>query len=150
MYLEIKGNLLDYDKTHYLVHQCNCKTTTSFGLAKTIFTKFPEANTYMTEKARNPGEIDVIKPVINLYGQIYPGRANAVLNDSRQDRLRYFREGLTAIGQTFQNLETVHLAFPKYIGCGLAGGNWKRYEKMLQDFERESPKVNILVVDFSG
>ena len=149
MYLEIKGNLLDYYQTHYLVHQCNCKTTTSCGLAKTIFKKIPEANTYITDKARNPGEIDLIKPVINLYGQVYPGRANAVLDDSKEDRLRYFKKGLDAIYQTLENLEIINLAFPKGIGCGLAGGDWKIYESILKDFERNIAKVNILVVDFS-
>ena len=155
MYLETKGDLLTHYKTNYLVHQCNCKTTTSIGLANTIFRKFPNTNTYSGDHIRNPGEIDIIKPIINLYGQIFPGRANAILDDSREDRLNYFKQGLTQIYQELDDvddvddLETINLAFPKYIGCGLAGWVWDNYEKALKEFETKYSKVNILIVDFN-
>ncbi|CAD7925525.1 unnamed protein product [Amoebophrya sp. A120] len=33
--------------------------------------------------------------------------------------------------------EIVTIAFPKNIGCGLAGGDWNKYEQMLEEFARE-------------
>lgn len=149
MYLEKKGDLLNYYQTHYLVHQCNCTTTTSLGLAKTIFMKFPNANTYINDCIRNPGEIDIIKPIINLYGQIYPGKANAILQDSAENRLTYFNQALNKIYLELENEESINLAFPKYIGCGLAGGAWDNYEAALKLFEKQYEKVNILIVDFN-
>ena len=150
MYLETKGNLLDYANTHYLVHQCNCKTTNCLGLAKVIFTKYPDANTYINNSTRYPGNIDIIKPIINLYGQIYPGKAKSSLNDSKQNRLEYFKTGLQNIyNQLNENKEVpINLAFPKNIGCGLAGGVWTDYQAILKEFEKNYENINILVVDF--
>lgn len=107
----------------------------------------------MIDQIRNPGEIDIIKPIINLYGQIYPGRAKAILQDSAEDRLGYFKQALDKIYQALElevkGDETINLAFPKYIGCGLAGGVWANYEEALKQFEKQYDKVNILIVDFN-
>ena len=153
MYLEIKGNLLDYSETHYLVHQCNCKTTNCLGLAKVIFTKYPDANTYNNNSIRVPSNIDIIKPIINLYGQIFPGKAKPVLNDSKQHRLEYFKNGLQNIynelNENENENENINLAFPKNIGCGLAGGVWTDYKSILKQFEKNYENINILIVDFA-
>jgi hypothetical protein len=37
-------------------------------------------------------------------------------------------------------LDTDEIAFPYGIGCGLAGGNWKRYEEMIEEFALTSGK----------
>ncbi len=148
MYLEKKGNLLDYAENYYLVHQCNCKTTTSLGLARQIFQKYPNANTYTSDPIRHPGEINIIDPIINLYGQIYPGKAKSILQDGVPERLIYFKTGLEKIYQNLKDNQTINLAFAKYIGCGLAGGTWSHYEKILRDFEQQYDKVNILIIDF--
>lgn len=150
MYLETIGNLMDYYQNYYLVHQCNCKSTSCLGLAKTIFKKYPEANSYITNRVRIPGKVEIIGPIINLYGQIYPGRARTNSNDSYDYRLNYFKQGLRDICLTLDSNTTINLAFPKYIGCGLAGGVWANYEKILMEFEGEYDRVNILVVDFNG
>lgn len=40
---------------------------------------------------------------------------------------------------------TLTIAFPKNIGCGLAGGNWKNYEKFITQFAEGVKGVEVLV-----
>lgn len=49
-------------------------------------------------------------------------------NDNVSKRLEYFENGLEKI-KSIKNLQS--LAFPYKIGCGLAGGSWEDYLKLL-------------------
>lgn len=83
-----------------LVHQTNCRTTSAAGLAKDIFSLYPNANCYNLKTVRKPGYIDVRlgasdnkEPYIcNLHGQDAPG--GPTLQETREDRLRWFETGL--------------------------------------------------------
>ena len=173
---------------HYIVHQCNCKTTYALGLARTIFEAYPNANTYVpssvwnlsftsttkqnnnsisdscaqsesvqsnasTELLREPGSIHIFGPVVNLYGQIFPGRAsvNAVRGkgassngDSAIDRLRYFKSGIEKLAYELNGAPTT-IAFPKFIGCGLAGGDWTRYFQEIKEIENNHPNISVVL-----
>ena len=39
------------------------------------------------------------------------------------------------------------IAFPKYIGCGMAGGNWSNYYKMIIEFAKSVP-YEVILVDY--
>lgn len=124
----IHQNILDQPT---IFHQCNCKSTESKGVARAIFDKYPDANTYIGEYERIPGNIHIIdysgsKKIINAYGQIYPGKPQHGI-DSPQERLRYFRQCLDLV--LAYNIKRI--AVPWKIGCNLGGGIWEHYEESL-------------------
>lgn len=120
----------------YILHQTNCVSNYAAGVAKAIFDKFPYANCYKNRKDSDiPGSIIVCggkgkKNIINLMGQYYPGYPNDG-NDNYLKRKDYFLSGLNKI-EMIENLESI--AIPFLIGCGLAGGDWAVYSKMIHDF----------------
>lgn len=132
----ITANLLDID-AQYIVHQTNCQSSTAQGLAAKIFLKYPYSNVYHPSFQRKPGEIMIMgnglnqRYVINLFGQYYPGKPGGNGNDTAKARETFFQQGLDKIAQ-LPNLRSI--AFPHYIGCGLAGGDWKKYFSMLEQF----------------
>lgn len=136
----IKGDLLTAPE-QYIVHQCNCISAgkgSGAGLAKAIFEKFPHANIYDNRKTPDvPGTILVKgngkdqRYVIAIFGQYYPGGPQFKGTDTYSNRLSYFTEALGYIS-CIPNLESI--AFPFYIGCGLAAGKWEDYEDMIRVF----------------
>lgn len=147
----IQGNLLDATE-QYIVHQCNCVSVQTAGLAYSIFHKFPYAD--VREKHLNghsePGTIDIHgngkdqRYVINLFGQYYPGepRYPGSKKDGYDARIYYFMRGLDEVF-SIPGIESV--AFPWMIGCGLAGGDWERYERLLNLFSKSFPHVDVKI-----
>ena len=127
----------------YLIHQCNCHSTSAAGLASAIFARYPYADTYSDRgEATQPGTISVHdgdRSVVNLYAQRYPGRAGHG-DDSEEQRQVWFRDGLAAVGQV-AGLNSV--AMPYGIGCGLAGGSWPVYHDMIRDFATAHPHLQV-------
>ena len=152
-FIETTGDLLKADEA-YIAHQCNCVTTHAGGLAAELFRRFPYADTYAGRKfpidddaARAQfGTIDVLgdgisqRRVINVYAQLYPGRATTpsttniphFLDDTVVGRLAAFAKCLDAIVQRVKGTTDV-VAFPDHIGCGLAGGDWPTYRQLIKD-----------------
>jgi O-acetyl-ADP-ribose deacetylase (regulator of RNase III) len=156
-----KGNLLDCEE-NIIVQQCNCVTTKSHGLSEQIANKFPWANVYGQRESINnknrakkpeiPGTLRISvseseseseKKVIHLFAQNLPSKPgvfNSVYfseySDTKEDRLKYFKECIDKLDSL--NFEIV--AMPYMIGCGLAGGKWNDYEKILNN-----SKTNIIL-----
>ena len=140
----LNDDLLDHD-ARYIVHQCNCISKTWSGLADAIFQKYPYSNIYQERQLgkyiHTPGEIYIRgdgannRYIINATAQIYPGKPSSkeFLNfvDGIKDRKQFFYNCLMAIADV-KDLHSV--AFPYKIGCGLAGGDWKIYSKILEKF----------------
>lgn len=154
----INGDLLEA-KERYLCHQCNCLTTRKAGLAYAIFNRFPYADVYSPRKylhcaprnlieGQEPGKIIVCgngkdqRYVVNMFGQLYPGKPKYPDNptDNYVARREFFRSCLQALAD-LPNLESV--AFPYGIGCSMAGGNWEEY---LADIEKFAESVKVTVV----
>jgi hypothetical protein len=81
--------------------------------------------------------------VINMFAQWEmggPGRYNRVRpappSDSARVREEWFQQCLHAIMAL--DRKPASIAFPYEIGCGLAGGNWPRYDAMLVAFAQRS------------
>lgn len=146
----IKGDITE-SNCKYLAHQCNCNTVKSHGLSKTIADKWPWADVYskrVSIGARNatikpsiPGTIELItneddkKTIICLFAQWAPGKCGdyaryypKTYNDTKENRLAWFKECLAKIDELNLN----EIAMPYKIGCGLAGGDWKTYEQILE------------------
>lgn len=152
----VKGNLLDHH-AEYLVHQCNCRTTRAWGLAYSLFNKFPHANTYMVPShlkdssvhlKRVPGTYTIhgghktgLRGIINIYGQEAPGKASTT--ETNEQRLIWFKNALLQLAEE-PNLKSI--AFPYGIGCGLAGGTWTQYENALLDFAALVQDTQVYIV----
>lgn len=155
----IKGNLLDMPKDVFIVHQCNCTTTTAKGLSAQVFKKYPYANVYSSKasvitegngassKARGgrvvkrvPGTIIIKTPVINLFGQFYVGKPSA--KETAAQREAWFQQGLDQISEYVID----KIAFPYGIGCGMAMGRWENYLKMIEKFAQENLETEVMIV----
>lgn len=157
--LQIKIGCITKATEEYIVHQCNCTVVKPHGLSATIAKTFPDACAYarrrqltptrnlaVLEDRPKPGTIAVFgeRPVISLFGQFEMGRSGAFdrglgVPDSPADRIKYFKAGLIEIAK----LNPKSLAFPYKIGCGLGGGDWPTYRKMLEDFAQQMPDTKI-------
>jgi len=159
----IKGNLLEA-KEQYICHQANCVSKGAGGLAYHLFNKYPYSNVYLKREIPNthktipdvPGTIKICgdgidqRYVINMFGQYFPGAPGTYssiyeveyLPDSLEDRETYFQMCLDEISNInhFKGL-----VFPDHIGCGLGGGVWKNYLKMIEKFSNNSPDVDVKI-----
>lgn len=77
------------------------------------------------------------QPLIDIDGDI-------LVPDSESDRESYFQKCLEAMFDYFEfSKEKIKIAVPYRIGCGLTGGKWQNYEKMLLDFEHTCLKSGL-------
>jgi len=136
------------DGKELIVHQTNCITQRGKGLAKVIFSRYPSANCYKKRRKRGamadiPGTIQHVKftPVVNLFGQFNPGKPRKRGTDTKQLRLEYFRSGLEAT----LNLPFKRVSLPWQIGCGLAGGSWPEYLKIIHQLAKAHPEKTITI-----
>lgn len=152
----VEGDLIE-SKAKYIIHQTNCVSSGASGLANTIFKKYPEANIYQSRHDSNvwhkPGHIYILPPaftgkptfysggVINAMGQFFPGIPRnetidgILINDTAEQRVNWFKMCLARILK-LQNLESID--FPWRIGCGLAGGDWNEYRKIINSFAKKT------------
>jgi O-acetyl-ADP-ribose deacetylase (regulator of RNase III) len=152
MLYEIEGDILTAD-CKYIAHQCNCKTIgRAAGLARFINEKFPYADMYKRNNDRIPGRINIMgngedeRFVINMYAQNYPGRCNE--HEPEFVRLEWFEHCLKEIDRLIEDIDSI--AFPYMIGCGLAGGFWWKYHKMIKDFAEkieEKGKGDVYIIE---
>ena len=139
----INGDLLTATET-YIVHQCNCISTSAKALAESLFNEYLYANTY-SKRIRNnittyskPSTIDILgngitqRYIINMYAQYYPGIAK-YNNDTKEKRIIWFKECLDHISQ-IKNIKQESIAMAYNTGCAAAGGDWIIYSKMIEDF----------------
>lgn len=128
----IKGDITETE-LKYIAHGVNCQNKMGSGVAKALYTKFPEVKTNYHkyfERYGYLGEIheaysDSNRSIINCFTQFSYG----------YDNKRYVN--YSAIVTCFKKLENLipmgeRLAIPK-IGCGLAGGDWNIVEQLIND-----------------
>ena len=159
-----------------IAQQSNCIGCDGRGLAQAVASKLPYGCSYadrrcmpptkkfaVPEDRAVPGTIDVRRPpaavlsggnrrpiVINMFAQWEmgpPGKYNRVQpapQDSAAARQGWFASCLEAIGLLNPPVESI--AFPEQIGCGLAGGDWRMYEKMITDFAARHPQTRVIIV----
>ena len=134
----IENDILSANHNEIIVHQTNCLTTNSKGLAKHIFDLYPHSNVYSSGCERIPGKIIVMcneknPTIVNLFGQHKPGKFNNY--ETKVNREEWFNQGLAEL-LIYLNENNLNnkVIFPYKIGCGLAGGNWDNYYKMICDF----------------
>lgn len=136
-------------KAQVIAQQCNCSSRKGKGLSKDIANKFPHADFYSKrENPSKPGTIEVRgsgkkeRFVMALYAQREPGRAKD--DDTSEQREEWFAECLERIPRKYKKIKSI--AFPRGIGCGLAGGNWENYERLICDWAEEYPQIKVMIV----
>ena len=160
--MEKQGDLLDATED-YIVQQCCCTALKPYGLSAAIATRWPTVNPYngrrrlrynwaKLEDRPLPGTIQVLeeagREVICLFGQythakpgVYDDPAMTGTPDTYDDRLRYFQMGLEEITK----LRPKSVAFPFKIGCGLAGGDWKKYKQAIDEWAARNPDIQVVI-----
>lgn len=143
----INGNILNSDSI-FIAHQTNCVGEVAGGVAAAIFKKWPQSNDYARKTHGKFGTIKIHhvgqdKYVINMYSQYYPGGQNSYPNDNTVKRQFAFHTCLNQIIHEVADLceqneiKIPTISFPYLIGCGIAGGNWSHYLKLLENFEQK-------------
>lgn len=143
----VKGNLLDSD-CDYICHQVNCRGAMNSGIAKQIRERWPEVyHQYLGRHYRydDPddqlGDIDIVRTgdehnIINIYSQGDYG-----YGDARYTSYDAFSDALYEIKLKIPIYASI--GFPKNIGCGLGGGNWKVISALIEEILGYTRKVYI-------
>jgi len=169
---EVKLNIVNVDLLKsgcdVLLQQNNCLRRRAHGLSKTIAQKYKYADPYSRRsgsgntadaKSRPPvGSILVMKPdlkfsngpvVIAMMAQLNHGKAD-IGTDRALFRQKWFLDCLTRVLEWVDakepgTIKTVGVPFK--IGCGLAGGDWTAYSKLLLAFQLQlaSRSIQLLV-----
>lgn len=152
----INGDLLAC-KEHFIAQQCNCVTVRAHGLSQSIAKKYPYANIYGKRtpigqrncalNSATPGTIEICSSttsqgpnVICMLAQYCPGKPTEYskyyksdYKDDASNRLVWFEQCL----QEIIDAGITRVAMPYLIGCGLAGGKWSEYSKLLEETSLE-------------
>ena len=102
-----------------------------------------------------PGSIRVDRPsergltseqltFVAMYAQIHGGGPGRGADDAAH-REHYFAHCLDAIVPALPRIDSI--AFPKYIGCEIAGGNWDNYGRMIRQFAGLHPHLQVFIVE---
>jgi O-acetyl-ADP-ribose deacetylase (regulator of RNase III) len=140
------GNLLD-SNCDYICHQVNCQGVMGSGIAKQIRERWPEVYESYKELCTNHGAmtllgtIDIVgtktgRDVINMFSQFYYG-----YNGNRFTSYDAFCRALEQIRDFIKPNSTI--GFPKNIGCGLGGGNWKVISALIEEILGKDYEVYI-------
>lgn len=144
--IEHKGCLIDAFKSgevSCILHQVNCQGKMASGVAKVIRNEFPkhyldyqnlfETYKFIDDKQYLLGRNIVTETnhgiIVGLFSQLYYGYdGKRYTNYSAivlaiHDLLAYGYDNCNKIG------------LPKYLGCGLGGGDWQIVESLLEDLE---------------
>lgn len=133
----VKGDLL-LAREAAICHQVNCQNMMGAGVAKAIYTKWPEVKSEYHRfcEGKRPrdllGKAQIVqlhdfpagnKVVVNIFGQLNCGH----------DKICYTR--YDALATAFDKLNQLAacktLAFPYGFGCGLANGDWMQVERLM-------------------
>ena len=136
----IKGDITETE-LDFIAHGVNCQNKMGSGVAKALFTKFPEVKTEyhkFCERAKSSVEKFGTK---NLLGEVQyvESKDKIICNCFTQDNFGYDGKryvNYRAIVDCFFLLKLERkgetIAIPK-IGCGLAGGDWNIVEQLIND-----------------
>ena len=134
-----------------ICHQVNCKGVMGAGLARQIKNEYPEVYMCYLRRCRLRNILGNIQPVVchdgrvcvNMFAQDGYGR-DRVYTDYYA-----FKMCLDHLVSYVNALQLVDfrkvVAFPYGIGCGLAGGDWKIIEKMIEEFSKQV-SIDVIIV----
>jgi hypothetical protein len=89
--------------------------------------------------------------IANMLAQFYTGKSDRFgTTDTSKQREQWFNECLHQLTTYIEQLheKKVSVAFPWLLGCGLAGGNWNNYLRMLMQFAENVPSTQVVLICF--
>ena len=147
---EIKGSILDAPQL-FIAHGVNCQNKMGSGVAKVLFENHPKIKTqyhefcdYVTKEYSSTELLGMADPVIcetkiifNCFTQFKYGYDGSLY-------LNYeaLEECLSEVVERMRYIGGKELAIPK-IGCGLAGGDWEKVKKIIN--EQTSDIIDVYV-----
>lgn len=135
------GNLLTATDVMVIGHQANCQNTFGAGIAKSIKEMYPKAYHADTMAYKDGKAIlgnysfchlgnGPIKKIFNLYGQHLYGKGKRQTN---YDALYNALEGMkNYLVENDEDLPVPNVGFPYLMGCGLANGDWRIVERLIE------------------
>lgn len=136
----IKGDITNTELT-YIAHGVNCQNVMGSGVAKALYTKFPEVKRSYHDYYEEKKLLYYTKPK-DFLGSVNISKSGSkvIFNCFTQENFGYDNNkyvNYSAIVHCFHELkflcsDTKKLAIPK-IGCGLAGGNWDFMVELIND-----------------
>ena len=178
--LDLTGGVLDDSilvRVDAIAQQENCVGCDGRGLAEAVARKLPYGSSYSSRRRMPPqnkfavpedrgvpGTIVVCRPpapgpgrpiVVNMMAQFEMGAPNKYKrvkpmppDDGAATREAWFQQCLDKIAAIQPPLGSI--AFPYQIGCGLAGGNWSRYDAMITRFAERCPATQVYICKLTG
>ena len=146
----VKGNLLESD-CDYICHQVNCQGVMGSGIARQIREKWPEVYWSYRDAYEQYRLGDVHRLLGSVDIAMVTCSTQTVLNMFAQDTFGYDGERYTSYDAFARCLEEIAkivpkdktIGFPKNIGCGLGGGNWKVISALIEEILGETHEVYI-------
>jgi len=156
MITEIRGNavkLKESGEVDALMHCCNALGAMGAGIAAQIkranyesFTEYREhclAHDYKPEQLL--GDVICSHGYYHIIGQASVGTGR------RQVDYGALAVGFSLIANAHKEAqEAIKLAVPKYIGCGLAGGDWEVIQELLHRFFVNNQYVHLYIVEYDN
>lgn len=123
-----------------IAQQCNCLSKNTKGLSQSISNRLgidPYAHRKVDSVIDKPGTVNLMYTnpnfiVANMFAQYHPGKSR-YSTDTKEKRLNWFRECCKSLRTYLVHNNITKIGVPYGIGCGLAGGNWTEYEKILEN-----------------
>lgn len=124
-----------------ILHQVNCQNSMGSGVARALYEKYPVIKEEYHKKCKGvyPNKLlgDIQSVVINDDLIVVNSFTQLRYGNSKKTRVKYTDE--EKLIDSIRYVDFVAKAnglqayVPKYIGCGLAGGNWKVIEDALKE-----------------
>lgn len=144
------GDITDIE-SGMIMHQVNCQNAMGSGVAKAIYTKWPEVKERYHRYCENVkddlllGKLQEIKisddlTIFNSYSQKYYG--NSEITGKKYTDRRSLIVNLIKL-DIISNRNNMQAYVPYKIGCGLAGDNW---EEVAQFIAQTTNNVKIVIL----
>lgn len=158
--ISLKGDLLEHAKAGTfdgIAHSCNTQCIMGAGIAAQIKKQYPEA--YAADlKTKDRSAQDKLGRytraqteqgfwIINIYGQEHLGQTPEGFVPV--DYTALYRGFLRLNNNTrdcYGPLHPFHLGIPKFLGCGLAGGDWDIVSRIIN---LATPDILVTTVEYN-
>lgn len=134
----VRGDILNATGVAAICHQVNCMNAMGSGVAKAIYSRWPEVKLKYHEYCSGKHPEELLGNVQIVYLNEFPSYNLVVLNIFGQ--LNYGKSGIcytdySALERAFDEINSLcaqkSIALPYGFGCGLAGGDWQTVEKLI-------------------
>ena len=124
-------------KSGVIIHQVNCQNAMGAGVAKALYLKYPIVkkhyhnifNSYKKETLFGGLQKISISDdlfILNSFSQFNYGSNKDIIYTDYDKLFNNIKKALE-----FANFKNLKLYIPKYIGCGLANGDWSKVENFI-------------------